>query len=80
MKNAVSVKTTVFEIMHDHGYVTDEALAIAMGLHPATICRTRSGEYSITARFIAGALRAFPGKSFDQLFSVEREPETADVA
>lgn len=72
----MSVKTRIFEIAEERGYVTDKALAEAMGITPFMLCRVKSGEQKITGTFIEGAQKAFPDKTLDELFYVD-EPERA---
>jgi hypothetical protein len=68
-------KTRVFDLAPAAGYPTDDALAEAMGLSPAFVSRVRNGTRQVGPGFIAGALRAFPGCTFDDLFVVEgRDP------
>lgn len=71
----MTVKTTVFDLAPEYGYITDKALADAMGITPYMVCRVKSSEQKITATFIAGARRAFPDKSLDELFVVEQDAE-----
>ncbi len=42
-----------------------------MGRDVAELSRVKNHERGVSAGFIEGALRAFPGKSFDDLFITE---------
>ena len=74
------LRTTVFALARESGFKSDRALAKAMKVDPATICRVRKGEYAITGSFIEGARRAFPDKSLDELFVVETADQSESVA
>lgn len=67
-------RTRVFEIAARHGYPTQRQLARAMGLDEAAVSRVRRGQRRITAQFIEGARRAFPGYAYEYLFPAD-EPE-----
>ena len=62
------LKTRVFELASGYGYATDKALAEAMGITPFMLSRVKNGEQKITEPFITGARRAFPDRTFDELF------------
>lgn len=68
------LRTRVFDLAKDAGW-SGAALADAMGMSEATVSLVRSNKREIGQRFIAGALRAFPSLSFDDLFWYERSPE-----
>ena len=66
----------VFALAVERGYKSDRALAKAMGVSPAMLSRVRAGKRGISSAFIAGARRAFPDVSLDDMFTVDsREPE-----
>ncbi|MFC5993518.1 transcriptional regulator [Pseudonocardia hispaniensis] len=52
------------------GLVTDTALADAMGIHKASVSRTLAGKSQLGGNFIGGLLRAFPGLTFEDLFTL----------
>ena len=60
--------TRVFELARAYGYTTSAALARAMGVHESVVSRVRNDRRAITPAFIAGSLRAFPDKTFSELF------------
>ena len=66
-----ALQTRVFELAPEYGYKTNTDLAQAMGIDQSLVSRIRSGERPVTRAFIVGALRAFPDKRFEELFSVE---------
>ena len=68
------VRTRIFDLARERGFVSDRKLAQAMGLGQATICRLRYGRQSVTAKVIDGARRAFPDLSLDELFYTESAP------
>ena len=61
------VKTRIFELAHNH-YKNLSDLAEAMGISVSQIYRVRQGKRRINQGFIVGAMRAFPGYEFDDLF------------
>lgn len=61
------VKTRVFNLL-DGKYSNLSELAQQMGISVSQIYRVREGKRSINQKFIIGAIRAFPGYSFDELF------------
>lgn len=82
---AERLRTRVFQYKVSAGFRTDKELAQAMGISQAVVSRTLT--YELDPRdeagqppsvlFIQGALRAFLGKTFEDLFYVEaddREP------
>jgi hypothetical protein len=50
-----------------------------MDVSEALVSRVKNEERGVNRTFIAGALRAFPGKTFDDLFVIEPD-EPASVA
>jgi hypothetical protein len=67
------VATSVFRLAGSYGYKSDRALAQAMGLSAAQVSRVRAGKRGINNSFIAGAQRAFPDKTLDELFVIQPE-------
>jgi plasmid maintenance system antidote protein VapI len=65
--------TRVFELAESYGYKNNKELALAMGVHESMLTRVRQGKIGITHRFIAGARRAFPDKTLDELFQVDSD-------
>lgn len=75
------MKTNVFKFAKPYGYYTGRQLARAMGITPSMLSRVEHNHRRISATFIAGALRAFPNMTFDELFIIEPvDSESADVA
>ena len=70
------VKTRIFELPHNH-YKNLSQLAGAMGISVSQIYRVRQGKRKINQSFITGAMKAFPGCKFDDLFYLA--PEMPDV-
>lgn len=70
------MQTTVFDLARERGWSL-RTLATAMGMSHSEVVRVKSGQRPIGGLFIRGALRAFPDKSFDELFTVEREEVVA---
>ena len=67
----MAIRTRIFELAPSFGYETLSALARAMDCSPGYLGRVSRNERSINQKFITGALRAFPGKAFDDLFVIE---------
>lgn len=61
------LRTRVFEL-YPRYYPTLSHLAHVMGISVSEVSRVRSGKRGINQKFIIGALTAFPGSSFDDLF------------
>ncbi len=61
------VKTKVFE-MCDGKYKNLSELARTMGISVSQIYRVRQGKRSINQKFLIGAIKAFPGQKFEDLF------------
>ena len=61
------VKTKIFELPSSN-YQNLSQLAEAMGISVSQIYRVRQGKRSINQKFIVGAIRAFPGHRFEDLF------------
>ena len=61
------VKTRIFEF-GKREYKNLSELAQAMGISVSQIYRVREGKRNINQKFIIGAIKAFPGYKFDDLF------------
>lgn len=65
------------------GLTGNNQLAQAMGVSPAAVSRTLSGQAQLGVAFIAGLLSVFPHVKFGDLFAVEpahlAEDETREV-
>ena len=73
--------TRVFDLARKCGYTSDRELADAMDVSDGQITRVRNGQRRVHQDFILGALRAFPSKTFDDLFEiVADEPGVATAA
>lgn len=53
-----------------HGIDSDADLARVIGVDPATLYRVREGKTVASNEFLAKVAIAFPGASFDHLFTV----------
>ncbi len=73
----MKLRTKVFDIGKEE-YVNLTVLARAMGLSVSEIYRVRKGKRPINERFITGAVKAFPGRSLDDLFYVDRDGSQSD--
>ena len=72
------VKTKIFEI-YKRNYRNLSHLAFSMGISVSQIYRVRQGTRNINQKFIIGAIRAFPGYRFDDLFCFSSDsPPEAD--
>lgn len=67
---AMKLKTRVFDFCNGK-YINLTELARAMGISVAQVYRVRQGRRLVSARFIIGALKAFPEYKFDDLFYVD---------
>jgi len=67
------IRTKIFELCNGH-YGNLSALAHAMGISVSQIYRVREGKRRINQKFIIGAVKAFPGRRFDELFYLAPEP------
>ena len=61
------VKTRIFNLPLN-GYKNLSELAQAMEVSVSQIYRVRQGKRGINQKFIVGAMKAFPGHRFDELF------------
>jgi hypothetical protein len=64
----------VFGLAAEEGLTSNAELAQRMGISEALVSHTRRRRLPVSGPFIRCAFRAFPGKTFDDLFVVEREP------
>jgi len=71
----MKLRTRIFDLAGERGYKSDRALAKAMGVSAALVSRVRHSQVAINETFIAGARRAFPDKSLDELFVFEPGPD-----
>jgi len=69
------VKTRIFDLSHD-GYKNLSQLAQAMGISVSQIYRVRQGKRNINQKFIVGAMKAFAGHKFEDLFYLAHETPT----
>ena len=65
------LKTRIFEL---NLYNNLSELARAMGISVSQIYRVQKGKRNINEKFIVGAMRAFPGLKFDDLFYLNSVP------
>ncbi len=72
------VKTRVFEL-HNGKYKNLSELAEAMGISVSQVYRVREGTRRINQKFIVGAIKAFPGYRFDDLFYFAPEPAAREA-
>ena len=70
------IKTRIFELL-DGSYSNLSGLAKAMGISVSQIYRVKEGRRSINQKFIVGAVKAFPGRTLDDLFYLTAEMPTA---
>jgi hypothetical protein len=61
------LKTRVFDLCPGR-YKNLSELAQAMGISVSQVYRVQEGTRKINCKFIIGAIKAFPGYSFDDLF------------
>lgn len=61
------LKTRVFDLCPG-SYKNLSELAQAMGISVSQVYRVQEGKRKINGKFITGAIKAFPGHSFDDLF------------
>ena len=61
------LKTRVFDLCPGR-YRNLSELAQAMGISVSQVYRVQEGKRNINCKFIIGAIKAFPGLSFDDLF------------
>ena len=69
------VKTKVFELCNGN-YKNLCELAQVMGISVSQVYRVREGKRNINQKFITGAMQAFPGCKFDDLFYFSSELST----
>ena len=74
----MKLATRVFELAPVYGYGTESQLAEAMGLSQSSINKIKNDpDRGFSVRFIVGALKAFPNRSFSELFQVVHEETIA---
>ena len=61
------VRTKIFELAHSR-YKNLSEVAQVMGISVSQLYRVRQGKRNINQKFIIGAIKAFPGYKFDDLF------------
>jgi DNA-binding Xre family transcriptional regulator len=61
------LKTRVFDLCPGR-YKNLSELAQVMGISVSQVYRVQEGKRNINCKFIIGAIKAFPGCSFDDLF------------
>ena len=61
------LKTRIFELSGRY-YKSLPKLAQVMGISVSQVYRVQEGKRNINQKFIIGAMRAFPGYKFDDLF------------
>ena len=66
------IKTKVFQLCNGR-YRNLTELASTMGLSASQVYRVREGKRRINQKFIVGAIKAFPGRKFDELFYLAPE-------
>jgi len=66
------VQTRIFELSYSK-YNNLSQLAQAMGISVSQVYRVRQGKRNINQKFIVGAMKAFPGYRFDDLFYLAPE-------
>ena len=69
------VKTKIFELSYNN-YESLSQLAEAMEISVSQIYRVRQGKRNINQKFIVGAIKAFPGHKFEDLFYFAPEMPT----
>ena len=67
------VKIRIFKLCNGN-YKNLSELAHIMEISVSQIYRVREGKRSINQKFIVGAMRAFPGYKFDDLFYFSPQP------
>ena len=70
----MAIRQRVLGLARERG-LSDRQLARAMRVDPAIVSEVRNEKLGCGPRFIEGALRAFPDKSFDDLFVLEPDRE-----
>jgi len=66
------IRTRIFELCNGD-YRNLSELAQVMGISVSQIYRVREGKRSINQKFIIGAVKAFPGRKFEELFYLAPE-------
>ncbi len=68
----MKIKTRVFELIEGK-YASLSELAHKMDISVSQVYRVKTGKRNINEKFIAGAVKAFPQHSLDQLFFLSLE-------
>ncbi len=66
------IRTRIFELCNGD-YRNLSELATVMGISVSQIYRVREDKRSINQKFIVGAVKAFPGRKFEELFYLTLE-------
>ena len=61
------IRTRIFQL-YSEDYRSLSELAQVMGISVSQIYRVREGKRGINQKFIIGAIKAFPGRRFEELF------------
>ena len=64
----VKINREAFERLQAQYDMNDTELAHKMGINRTQVWRVKAGKNDPGTDFVAGALRAFPGVKFDELF------------
>ena len=67
------IRTKIFQF-YNREYRSLSDLARVMEISVSQIYRVREGKRSINQKFIIGAVKAFPGRRFEELFYLAPEP------
>ena len=70
------IRTRIFQLYNGE-YRSLSDLARAMEISVSQIYRVREGKRSINQKFIIGAVKAFPGRRFEELFYLVPKPLSA---
>jgi predicted transcriptional regulator len=73
------LKTRVFDLC-PRNYRNLTELAKAMGISVSQVYRVLEGKRNINRKFIIGAMKAFPGHKFDDLFYFVAEVPAGKIA
>lgn len=78
LRERMKLKTTVFDLCSGK-YRNLTELARGMGISRSQIYRVRQGKRAINEQFITGAIKAFAGHEFADLFYVDPEGRQNDT-
>lgn len=65
--------------MYDGRYSSLVAVTRAMGISNSQVYRVKQGKRGVNEKFIVGALKAFPGYKFDDLFYIAPDGSDNDL-